>query len=84
MDLMTLKIIRGAYRFSSRKPPAPAMATAWSYPMTCTATMVRASHWVGLTLPGMMVEPGSLAGRSSSWRPARGPLPSHLMSLAIL
>ena len=39
--------------------------------------------WVGLTLPGMMEEPGSLAGSASSPKPQRGPEPSHLMSLAI-
>ena len=38
------------------------MPTAVSLPMTCTATMVSASHWVGFTLPGMMEEPGSFSG----------------------
>ncbi len=46
-------------------------------------TMTMASHWVGLTLPGMIEEPGSLAGRISSLRPHRGPEASHRMSLAI-
>ena len=45
--------------------------------------MVRASHWVGLTLPGMIELPGSLAGRISSPMPQRGPLPSQRTSLAI-
>ena len=36
---------------------------AW-LPMTCAATMVTASHWVGLTLPGMIEEPGSFSGRA--------------------
>ncbi len=35
--------------------------------------MVSASHWVGLTLPGMIEEPGSFSGRISSPRPERGP-----------
>src|SRR3984893_10477929 len=52
-------------------------------PCTCTATMVMASHWVGLTLPGMMELPGSFSGRVSSPRPQRGPEPSQRMSLAI-
>ena len=46
--------------------------------------MVRASHWVGLTLPGMMDEPGSFSGSDSSPRPERGPEPRSRMSLAIL
>ena len=45
--------------------------------------MVRASAWVGLTLPGMIEEPGSFSGRCSSPRPERGPEPSSRMSLAI-
>ena len=51
--------------------------------MTCTATMVTASHWVGLTLPGMMDEPGSFSGMKISPRPSRGPEASQRTSLAI-
>ena len=57
------------------------MATSW--PSTCAHTMVSASTWVGLTLPGMIELPGSLAGSRSSPNPARGPLPISRMSLAI-
>ena len=46
--------------------------------------MVRLSHWVGLTLPGMIELPGSFSGSFSSPRPQRGPEPSRRMSLAIL
>ena len=46
----------------------------WSLPNTWTATMVKASHWVGLILPGMIEEPGSFSGIFSSPMPARGPL----------
>ena len=46
--------------------------------------MVSASHWVGLTLPGMIDEPGSFSGSLSSPKPQRGPEPSSRMSLAIL
>ena len=46
--------------------------------------MIMASHWVGLTLPGMMDEPGSFSGRSSSPSPLRGPEPSQRTSSAIL
>ena len=41
--------------------------------MTCAATMVTASHWVGSTLPGMIDEPGSFSGKCSSPNPVRGP-----------
>ena len=51
--------------------------------MTCAATMARASLWVGLTLPGIIDEPGSLAGRMISASPVRGPEPRSRMSLAI-
>ena len=53
-------------------------------PNTWQHTMVSASPWVGLTLPGMIEEPGSFSGRISSPRPERGPEPSRRMSLAIL
>src|SRR5215475_13372951 len=52
--------------------------------MTWTAIMVSASHWVGLTLPGMIDEPGSFSGISNSANPARGPHDIRRMSLAIL
>src|SRR5262249_23103053 len=46
--------------------------------------MVRASHWVGLTFPGMIEEPGSLDGIVNSANPARGPHDIRRISLAIL
>ena len=46
-------------------------------------TMVRASLWVGLTLPGMIEEPGSFSGMVISPIPLRGPLASQRTSLAI-
>src|SRR3954451_24938565 len=60
------------------------MVTAVWLPNTWQQTMVIASHWVGLTLPGMIDEPGSFSGRINSPKPERGPEPSSLMSLAIL
>ena len=45
--------------------------------------MVSASHCVGLTLPGIMEEPGSFAGKIISPIPERGPEPSRRISLAI-
>ena len=52
--------------------------------MTCAATMVSISAWVGLTLPGMIELPGSFSGSFNSPSPQRGPEPSSRMSLAIL
>src|SRR6202171_6416788 len=51
---------------------------------TCQQTMVIASHCVGVTLPGMIDQPGSFSGRISSPRPERGPEPSRRISFAIL
>ena len=76
-------MITGMKTLSWKLPWDAAIPTAASFPMTCTATMVTASHWVGLTLPGMMELPGSFSGMKISPRPHLGPLESHLMSLAI-
>ncbi len=51
--------------------------------MTCAATIVIASHCVGLTLPGIILLPGSFSGIVISPRPHRGPLASNRMSFAI-
>ena len=59
------------------------MLTATSLPITCAHSMVSASAWVGLTLPGMIELPGSFSGMRSSPRPERGPEASRRMSLAI-
>ena len=55
-----------------------------SLPITCVHTIVIASHWVGFTFPGMMDDPGSLAGIKISPMPERGPLANQRISLAIL
>ena len=59
------------------------MPTATSFAITCTATIVIDSHCVGLTLPGMMEEPGSFSGMKISPSPSRGPEDSQRTSLAI-
>lgn len=59
------------------------MDTAWSLAMTCTATMVTISHWVGFTLAGMMELPGSFSGIWIFAKPQRGPLAIQRTSLAI-
>jgi hypothetical protein len=55
-----------------------------SSPITCAATVVSASHRVGLTLLGMIDEPGSFAGMISFAKPARGPHDISRISLTIL
>ena len=74
----------GLNTFSSKCPWLPATVIVVWLPITCVQTMVIASHWVGLTLPGMIEEPGSLAGRLISPSPERGPDARKRMSLAIL
>ena len=77
-------MIIGLYTLSSRWPDAPPIATATSLPITWAHSMVNASAWVGLTLPGMIELPGSFSGMRSSARPERGPELSKRMSFAIL
>ncbi len=59
------------------------MVMAVLLPKTWTQTWVSASHWVGLTFPGMIDDPGCTAGSLISARPARGPMLSSRRSLAI-
>jgi len=54
----------------------------WRSP-TWLHTMVSISHCVGLTLPGMILLPGSFAGSWTSPMPHRGPLPNNRTSFAI-
>jgi len=76
-------MMTGLKTFSSKFPCEAAMPMAASFPMTCTATMVTASHWVGLTLPGMMEDPGSFSGREARRDHSAGPEASHRRSFAI-
>ena len=78
MDCSRELINMGLKTFSSKWPWEPPMVTPTWLPMTCAHTMVRASHCVGLTLPGMILLPGSFSGRFNSPRPHLGPLPSNL------
>ena len=52
-------------------------------PITLAQTIVTASHWVGLTFPGIIDEPGSFSGSINSPYPARGPEPKNLTSFDI-
>ena len=74
----------GIMTFSSKLPKLPLKVMAASLPRTWAQTCSSISHITGLTLPGMMEEPGWVAGRRNSPKPRRGPEPSKRMSLAIL
>ena len=69
--MQEVAIIIGLYTLSSKLPWLPPMVMAVWLPMTRQQTIVIASACVGLTFPGMMEEPGSLAGSASSPRPQR-------------
>ena len=68
----TLLMMMGRMVLSSKLPWLPAKATAVSSPMTWMQIMTMASHWVGLTLPGMMELPGSLSGEEEFAEAAAG------------
>src|ERR1700683_4682599 len=76
-------MITGLYTLSSKLPCDPAIPTAAVAPCTCTQTIVIASHCVGLTLPGMIDDPGSFSGIDSSPRPQRGPEANQRISFEI-
>ena len=83
MDSRRLWAATGIMTFSSKLPDCPAMAMVVSLPMTCAQTMVADSAMTGLTLPGMMEDPGWTSGSAISPIPARGPDPSQRRSLHI-
>ena len=83
-DSRTLRAITGIAVLSSKAPVAPAQATAASLPTTWAATWEMVSHSTGLTLPGMIDDPGCRSGRWISDNPVMGPDPIHRTSLAIL
>ena len=66
IDCNMLWAIKGLKTFSSKWPWVPAIDIPVWFPITLTQTMVTASHWVGLTLPGMIEDPGSFSGNMSS------------------
>ena len=73
--------ITGSKTLSCSCPPSAAIVTVRSLPMTRKQTMLTTSGITGLTLPGMIDEPGCLAGRLISRRPQRGPDDSSRRSL---
>jgi hypothetical protein len=55
--------ITGIMMLSSNCPPvAPEKAMVWSLPITRVATCIMLSHITGLTLPGMIEDPGCRSG----------------------
>ncbi len=74
----------GLYTFNWKFPKEAAKLTPASFPITCAAIMVKASHWVGFTFPGMMDEPGSLEGMMLSPIPLLGLEDKRRISFAIL
>ncbi|SAJ12238.1 Uncharacterised protein [Enterobacter cloacae] len=68
-----LSATSGSITFSSKLPDWPATAMAASLPITWAATIAVASGITGLTLPGMIEEPGCSASSSISPSPASGP-----------
>ena len=72
-DSRTLRAMTGIITVISKAPAAPAIVTVASLPTTWAQAMATASQTTGLTLPGMMLEPGWRSGRWISARPVRGP-----------
>ena len=73
--------ITGSNTLSWSWPPSAAIETVRSLPITRKQTMLTTSGITGLTLPGMIDEPGCFAGRLISRRPQRGPDDSSRRSL---
>ena len=65
-------------------PAEAASVTVRSRPITRKPTWFTTSGITGLTLPGMIEEPGCICGRLISWKPQRGPEASIRRSLQIL
>ena len=66
IDCKMLCAINGLKTFNSKWPWEPAIVIPLWFPITFTQTIVTASDWVGFTLPGIIDEPGSFAGKISS------------------
>src|SRR3569833_576587 len=75
--------IAGIITLSSSCPACVMCAIAASCPSTWKQTWLSISNITGLTLPGMMLEPGCTAGSRISPMPVRGPEASRRMSFAM-
>src|ERR1700736_6360819 len=74
----------GSNALSCSCPASAAILIVTSLPTTSNATWLTTSGMTGLTLPGMMLEPGCTAGRLISLNPDRGPEDNSRRSLQIL
>src|SRR4029453_17666520 len=83
MDSSRLAAMTGMPTLSSKAPLVPDQAMAVSLPITWAHTMMDASQITGLTLPGMIEEPGCRSGIAISPRPVLGPEPIQRRSLLI-
>ena len=83
IDSSSAAAATGIITLSSSRLPVWLKPIVASLPTTRATTMVRLSTITGLTLPGMMLEPGCVSGRASSPIPARGPIPIRRTSEAI-
>src|SRR5690625_5307215 len=83
MDSSRLDAMTGIPTLSSNAPLVEDREIVVSLPMTCAHTMETASTITGLTLPGMIEEPGCRSGMNNSPRPVFGPDPIQRRSLLI-
>ena len=75
--------ITGSKTLSCSWPASAAIVTVTSPPMMSKHTWFTTSGMTGFTLPGMIDEPGCIAGRLISPNPARGPELNSRRSLQI-
>src|SRR4030095_16751618 len=72
-DVNNAKVITGSITLSCSWPADAANVTVRSSPITRKPTWLTTSGITGLTLPGMIDEPGCICGRLISLNPQRGP-----------
>ena len=82
---LTLQFFMYSLLFPKHNYPfdPPIVPATW-LPITYAHTSVIASHYVGVTVPGIIEDPGSFSGNNNSPKPDLGPEPRNLISLAIL
>ncbi|TLD45590.1 MAG: hypothetical protein FAZ92_02126 [Accumulibacter sp.] len=84
IEVNRAKVITGSITLSCNWPADAARVTVRSSPITRKLVWLTTSGMTGLTLPGMIDDPGCICGRLISFRPQRGPEASMRMSLQIL
>src|SRR5690625_4795537 len=83
MDSKRLDAMTGIPTLSSKAPLVVDNEMVVSLPITCAHTIDTASTMTGLTLPGIIDDPGWRSGMLSSPRPVFGPDPIQRRSLLI-